>query len=101
MLLAGLLNLQGPMLGRSKGQLVSVAGFLRHAFRVLVLALGGPLVARQTVTAWRYYAAWRDTLNDPSARDAYLTFFEVELAQAVGLLLIMGLLLWVLRPRGS
>jgi hypothetical protein len=38
--------------------------------------------------AWSNYQNWRTTANDPSAKDAYLTFLQVDIGLLIILLLI-------------
>ena len=68
-----------------------------RAARLLMITLGLVVLGRLGQEAWRDYSLWRSTINDPSARDAYLTFFEVELVLMIAVLLLLALGLWLLR----
>ena len=40
--------------------------------------------------AWSNYQKWRTTTNDPSAKDAYLTFLEIDIVLLIVLVVIAG-----------
>ena len=71
---------------------------MRRFVRGGVLLLGALLTFYKAWAAWSYWRQAEEILNDPSARDAHLTFAQVELAQAIGALLLTVLALWALRP---
>jgi hypothetical protein len=53
-----------------------------------MIAVALVLGLRTIRDAWNNYENWRMTSNDPSAKDAYLTFLQVD----IGLLVILILL---------
>jgi hypothetical protein len=48
---------------------------------------------------WYNYGMWRKTVNDPSAKDAYLTFIEVDVGLFVFVVIVAAAILRVLRVR--
>lgn len=71
-----------------------------QTLRYLVVLVTGFIAGSRTidaVRAWREWHTW--AVRDPSAADAYRTFFLVSAAIALGSLLIAGLVWWLLRPR--
>jgi len=48
---------------------------------------------------WYNYQMWRETVNDPSAKDAYLTSIEVDAGFFVFVILVAAAIFRALRPR--
>ena len=48
---------------------------------------------------WYNYQMWRETINDPSAKDAYLTSMEVDAGFFVFVVLVTAAIVRALRPR--
>ena len=69
---------------------------IRIVARAGVWTIAGIVAARELSPAYRYYILWRATINDPSARDAYLTFFEVELGLTLAVIILAAVSHWVL-----
>jgi hypothetical protein len=70
--------------------------------RHLVVLVTGFLAGSRTVDAVQSWNEWqRQGATDPSAADAYYTFFLVDLAVAALSLAIAGLVWWLLRPRSE
>ena len=70
--------------------------------RYLVVLVTGFIAGSRAVDAiqsWREWQAW--AIRDPSAADAYRTFFMGNAAVALVSLLIAGLVWWLLRPGRS
>ena len=58
----------------------------RQFARVLstaLLLIGIALVARISISMWRDYSGWRNAGNDPSVREAYITFIEGDVVLLV------------------
>ena len=73
-----------------------------QTLRYLIVLVTGFIAGSRTVDAirsWREWHAW--AVRDPSAAEAYRTFFRVSAAIALVSLLIAGLVWWLLRPRPS
>ena len=73
---------------------------LAQALRHLVVLLTGLLAGSRTIDAvrsWRDWHSW--AVRDPSAADAYKTFFMVNAAIALVSLLLAGLVWWLLQPK--
>lgn len=70
--------------------------------RYLVVLLTGFLAGSRAVDAVQSWNEWhRQRATDPSAADAYYTFFLVDLAVAVVSLSIAALVWWLLRPQAE
>jgi hypothetical protein len=70
--------------------------------RYLVVLVTGFLAGSRAVDAVRLWNEWQSQrATDPSAADAYYTFFLVDLAVAALSLAIAGLVWWLLRPRSE
>jgi hypothetical protein len=68
--------------------------------RYLVVLVTGFLAGSRTVDAVQAWQEWHGLAEaDPSAADAYHTFFLVDLAVAALSLTIAGLVWWLLRPQ--
>jgi hypothetical protein len=61
--------------------------------------LGAFLTLYKAWGGWTYWRKAEETLNDPSGREAYYTFAQVEFAKAIGVLLLTMAVLWALRLR--
>ena len=48
---------------------------------------------------WYNYGMWRNTTNDPSAKDAYLTSLEVDAGLFVFVVLVAAAIFRAVRPR--
>ena len=60
---------------------------------IFVAVVLGSLLIRD---AWDNYHGWRTTVNDPSAKDAYLTFLEGDLILLALLGVVTASVLWLL-----
>ena len=60
----------------------------RRFARTGIFFSGIILVVIRILSIWRDFAGWRMSANDPSARDAYVTFIEVDVAGIV--LIVFG-----------
>jgi hypothetical protein len=70
--------------------------------RYLVVLFTGFLAGSRAVDAVQSWNEWhRQRTTDPSAADAYYTFFLVDLAVAVVSLSIAALVWWLLRPQAE
>jgi hypothetical protein len=70
--------------------------------RYLVVLLTGFLAGSRAVDAVQSWNEWhRQLATDPSAADAYYTFFLVDLAVAAVSLSIAALVWWLLRPQAE
>jgi hypothetical protein len=70
--------------------------------RYLVVLLTGFLAGSRAVDAAQAWNEWHTQRStDPSAADAYYTFFLVDLAAAAVSLVIAALVWWLLRPQGE
>jgi hypothetical protein len=68
--------------------------------RYAVVLLTGIIAGGRTVDALQAWREWhRVATSDPSAADAFRTFFLVDLAAAILSLGIAALVWWLLRPR--
>ena len=68
--------------------------------RYLVVLVTGFVAGSRTVDAVQAWKAWHSLAEaDPSAADAYHSFFLVDLAVAALSLTIAGLVWWLLRPK--
>jgi hypothetical protein len=68
--------------------------------RYLVVLVTGFLAGSRTVGAMQSWKEWHVlAATDPSAADAYYTFFLVDLGVAALSLMIAGLVWWLLRPK--
>jgi hypothetical protein len=75
---------------------------LAQAFRHLVVLVTGFLAGSRTVDAvrsWRDWHTW--VVRDPSAADAYRSFFLVNAVAALVSFLLAGLVWWLLRPKSQ
>lgn len=52
-----------------------------------------------SVAIWKDYRGWADSAGDPSARSAYVTFFEVNVAEVVLTIGAAALATWLLRRK--
>jgi len=71
-----------------------------QTIRHLVVLVSGFIAGSRAVDAvrsWREWHIW--AVKDPSAADAYRTFFLMDAAIALVTLLIAGLVWWLLRPQ--
>jgi hypothetical protein len=75
---------------------------LAQTLRHLVVLVTGFLAGSRTIDAvrsWRDWHSW--AVRDPSAADAYKTFFMVNAGVALVSLLLAGLVWWLLRPKSQ
>jgi ABC-type sulfate transport system permease component len=73
---------------------------MQQAIRYAVVLLTAFIAGSRTVDAaqsWNEWQSW--TMRDPSAAEAYRTFFLMSAATAVVSLAIAGLVWWLLRPK--
>ena len=63
----------------------------RSGIRMIVWVVASILAGRELLAAHHHYVAWRGATGDPSARDAYLTFLEIELGLALIVLAIAAI----------
>jgi hypothetical protein len=63
---------------------------------ILASIVSAPLVRR----AWSDFQNWRLTTNDPSARDAYLTFLQIDTGLLLMVIIAAVVVLGALRERG-
>jgi hypothetical protein len=70
--------------------------------RYLVVLFTGFLAGSRAVDAVQSWQEWhRQLATDPSAADAYRTFFLVDSAAALLSLVIAALVWWLLRPKAG
>jgi len=60
-----------------------------------VLVVGATIGLRVLLDTWNNFSGYLATTNDPSAKDAYLTFLELDLAGLTLVILVTGGVLWV------
>ena len=71
-----------------------------QTIRYAVVLLTGFIAGVRAVDAARSWNQWQSwTLRDPSAAEAYRTFFLMSAATALVSLTIAGLVWWLLRPK--
>lgn len=73
---------------------------IAQAARYLAVLFVGFIAGGRIVSAirgWREWQAWAE--RDPSAADAYRTFFVMDIAIVALAISIAGLIWWLLRPR--
>ena len=74
---------------------------MRRFMRWATVAIGIGSSVPILTDLWYNYRMWRQTVNDQSTKEAYLTFLEVDAGFFVFVVLVTTAIVRALRPRES